>query len=122
VATPSAPVTMQDIVWATAAKPDRGGPSQELTSIPESAQTIYAFARSSEIPAGSILMAEWTMNGNAIPGVSQSVTVATTLPAGWIEFHLSWTGTPNWPGGTLAVTIVANGKVASAGSVEIAGP
>ncbi|HEU0165950.1 MAG TPA: hypothetical protein VFQ54_12965 [Thermomicrobiales bacterium] len=119
VATPSTPVKMLDVVWATAAKADRGGPSRNLTSIPENAKTIYAFAMSGAIPAGSVLEAKWTMNGIAIPGISQRVTVTEALPAGWVEFHLSWTGAQNWPQGTLAVTIVANGKVSSSGSIEI---
>lgn len=122
VATPDVAVPMQAVVWATAAKPDRGGPERNLSEIPADAKTVYAFAQAGTIPAGSVLEAQWTINGEDVPGLTGIALIPEELPAGWIEFHLTWNAPQPLPHGTLAVTIIANGRVATTGSITIAQP
>ncbi|MGI8484232.1 MAG: hypothetical protein ACR2OU_08210 [Thermomicrobiales bacterium] len=119
VSTPATPVLRDGVVWSTTIDPVTGAPGGDVTEIPQSAKTVYAFVQYGGMPARTSLSATWTIDGTPIPGILQSITVDTARGAGWIEFHLDWTAAGTWPRGALGISIEIDGKPMTSGSVQI---
>lgn len=117
--TPATPVVREGVIWSTTIDPVTGNPGSEVTEIPQSAKTVYAFVQTGGLPAGTTLSATWTIDGTPIPGITQSMTVDTAYGVGWIEFHLDWAVGGTWPRGALGVSIAIDGKPMTSGSVQI---
>jgi hypothetical protein len=116
---PATPIVEGAVVWSTDADPVTGAPGSAVAEVPQSAVTIHASLQTESLPAGTIVTADWTIDGTPIPGVTQKLTVDQARGAGWIEFHLDWTGTGTWPRGALGIAIAIDGVPTSSGSVQI---
>jgi hypothetical protein len=115
----STPVVQGVVVWSTDADPVTGAPGSAVAEVPQSAVTIHASLQTESLSAGTTVTADWTIDGTPIPGVTKKLTVDQARGAGWIEFHLDWTGTGTWPRGALGIAIAIDGVPTGSGSVQI---
>jgi hypothetical protein len=120
-ATAVPPIDLEHIVWAGSVDPETSAPVDRRDAFPRDADVIHAVVRTGPLPAGITLTARWSFNGQPVEGATPMVTATDGREAGWIEFHLEWTGGGLWPVGTLGVNVSATTGEAISGTVEIAG-
>ena len=118
--TPTASVQLGEVVWAERIDPTTGEPRATVDAFPAETETVYALAPVRGAPAGSVVSATWALNGTPIEGSTQEVRIADDVAGGWVAFQLRWTGEGAWPPGVLSVSLTANGRPASDGSVQLA--
>ncbi|MBA3641256.1 MAG: hypothetical protein H0W53_18695 [Acidobacteria bacterium] len=117
-ATPDAAVTIGKVVWARRIDPATGAPRESVAEFPSTTRTIYAVVPVRDAPAGSVVVAAWSLNGTPIKPAVQEVRIDAAT-GGWVVFHLTWTGEGGWPAGTYSVTLTANGRPAGEASVPV---
>lgn len=121
VVSPAPQISLGEVVFAADIDAATGGPSAPATSLGRSTPTVHAFVQTSDLPVGSTIRVDWSINEIAVPTLTQEVTLNGERPAGWIEFHLTQTAGEPWPSGTLGVTITVDGATSVSGSVQLSG-
>jgi hypothetical protein len=96
-----------------------GAPVDPASELPRDVQVIYAAVEVRNVFPGTSFSAEWTMDGQPIPDLSTSTTLADGAVAGWVTFSLTWSGQTLWPVGTLGVTVTSDAGQTSTGTVQI---
>lgn len=125
IATPTAaakPPVLDPVMWAKAIDPKTGAPATTVTSFLTTDRIVYAVLQAPDLPKGATLSATWSFNGAPLTIPPQTVTITHEERSSWVEFHLAWTGTGNWPDGTLKISIAVDGKPARTADVAIKRP
>jgi hypothetical protein len=118
VATPAPTLAIGEVIWSTSAS-ESAASVESLAQIPRSTEVIFAGATVSNAPAGTELSAVWTIDGLAVEGLSETVTIEDGAASGWVSFSLTWEGETLWPVGQLGVTITADSGESTTGTVMI---
>jgi hypothetical protein len=115
---PTPAMSMGEVLWAVALD-NTGAPVESLTQVSRTTDVIHAVAELRAVQPGTQYTVEWTINGQAIEGKSETIEVEDGAASGWISFSLTWTGQTLWPVGALGVTITADSGESITGTVQI---
>jgi hypothetical protein len=118
--TPAPAVTLGEVVWTTDVDPASGAPVGELTALPNDAERVVAVVPAPSLPAGTVVQARWTIDGEPLPELDPApVTVDESRADAWLSWSLTWTAEQPWPIGRLGISIEVNGEVQREGEIRI---
>lgn len=109
------------VIWASEIDPVTSEPVARRDAFSRDEKHIYAVVETGPLAAGTTLTATWAFNAQAIEGVEVTVTADAARGAGWVEFHLEWSGAGLWPAGMLSVEITASTGESTRSTIEIQG-
>jgi len=117
--TPVPAATVGKIAWTSSVDPITAAPGQHAKQFGRDAQGIYAVVNVTNLPAGAVLAAIWTYNGESLTLNASSVIPSTMFGEGYVQFHLQRDQGTLWPAGTFAITISLDGKTVQTASVDV---
>ncbi|HEV2128052.1 MAG TPA: hypothetical protein VGR22_05465 [Thermomicrobiales bacterium] len=117
---PEIPLEVGEFVWASNLDPETGAPAGSLTSLPNDAEQVIAVLQVPSLPAGTTVQAQWTIDGDPIPGLEPEPVVAEeSLEEAWLSWRLSWNAEEPWPVGTLGIRIEIDGEEVASADIPI---
>jgi hypothetical protein len=117
------PEGIGEIVWTAAVDPATHAPSEPLTLLPNDAPQVVAALPVAVLPAGTVLQAHWTMDGEPLPALDPGpVTVGEGRSGAWVTWTLRWEGDQPWPIGDLGIVVEVNGEPRQRADIQIVRP
>ncbi len=112
-----------DIVWATSVNPATQAPLDPLTALPNDALQVIAALPVETLPAGTVVRAHWTIDGEPLPALDPDpLTVEEGLAGAWLTWTLRWEGEQPWPIGRLGIVVEIDGAANWHGDIPIVRP
>jgi hypothetical protein len=110
-ATPPASLTgVGAIVWAAAVDPATQAPVEPLVALPNDAPQVIVALPVDTLPAGTVLQARWTIDGEPLPALDPApMMVEEGLAGAWVTWTLRWEDEQPWPIGRLGITVEIDG-------------
>jgi len=125
-ATPTPNVTIAgvgDIVWTVEVDQATQAPVEALPALPNDAPQVIAALPVETLPAGTVLQAHWTIDGEPLPALKPDpVTVEDGLSDAWITWALRWSGDQPWPIGRLGIIVEIDGVDGPGADIPIVRP
>ena len=119
-ATPTLPpqAGLGPVTWSTSVT-GQGEPEAVVETLPRDAPVIYAAVEGTNLDQGETVNATWSLDGQPIEGIDDTVTIEEDAERGWVTFSLTWEGEALWPVGQLGVTITASTGAMTTGQIQI---
>lgn len=111
-----------DIAWTSGIDEDTGEPVDEVEVFTTVSPGIVAAVEATNVPAGTELTAEWTIDGIEVPEATMNVTVEQDMSTAWIAFEFVRDEGRYFPLGELEVVVTASSGQSINGSVAIGLP
>ncbi len=123
-ATPEATIGgVGGIVWTADVDPDTQAPADALDALPNDAPQVVAALPVETLPAGTVLQARWTIDGEPLPALDpEPVTVEDGLSGAWVTWTLRWAGNQPWPIGHLGIAVEIDGREGPTATIPIVRP
>jgi hypothetical protein len=117
---PATPAAIGEIVWTAAVDPATNAPAGSLAALPDDSAQVVAALPVGSLPAGTVLTAHWTIDGDPLPSLDPPpVTVQQDRADAWVAWTLTWSGDETWPIGTLGIAIEVDGSEQRTGEIPI---
>jgi hypothetical protein len=98
------------IVWTTSVDAPTQAPGEPIAALPNDAPLVIAALPVETLPAGTVLQARWTIDGDPLPAIDPTpVTVEEGLAGAWVTWTLRWEGDQPWPIGRLGIVVEIDG-------------
>lgn len=111
------------IVWTVEVDSETQAPADSLTALPNDAPQVIAALPVETLPAGTVLQARWTIDGEPLPALAPDpVTVDEGLSGAWVTWSLRWSGDQPWPIGHLGIAIEIDGADGPSADIPIVRP
>jgi hypothetical protein len=99
-----------EIVWTAAVDQTTNAPTEQLTALRNDAPQVIAALPVETLPAGTVLRAHWTIDGDPLPELDPAPVMVDEGRAGaWVTWTLRWEGSQPWPVGQLGIIVVIDG-------------
>jgi hypothetical protein len=112
-----------EIVWTSAVDPSTNAPAEPLVALPNDAPLVIAALPVETLPAGTVLQARWTIDGDPLPELDPGpVTVEEGLAGAWVTWTLRWEADQPWPIGRLGIVVDIDGGDGQRAEIPIVRP
>jgi hypothetical protein len=111
--------TLHDVLWAVTTDPETDAPLTVTRRYPTDASRLTASVLGTNLPAGSVVSADWSYNNTSLDAFATRIVVEETAPRRWLTFHLERKAGAVWPEGTYVIDVSLNGSPVRRGDVEV---
>lgn len=112
-----------EIVWTEAVDPSTQAPVDPLVALPNDAPQVIAALPVETLPAGTVLRARWTIDGEPLPALDPDpVTVEEGLAGAWVTWTMRWESDQPWPIGRLGIVVEIDGADDQRAEIPIVRP
>lgn len=119
---PAPSMTMEQIIWAETVDADSGAPLDIVDAFTTESPAIIAAIEVTNVPAGAIFTATWTINDQPIEGSEMVIEADGDLPHAWVAFTFTRDEDKLYPIGQLGVVITSDSGDLREDSIQIGFP
>lgn len=103
-----APMEIAGLTWTSGVEEETGEPVDNVEAYTTISPAIVAVVEATNVPAGTVFTATWTIDGLDVPEATMDVTVAEEMATAWIAFEFVRAEGRYFPLGELEVTVTSS--------------